>query len=77
VCVCAFLPHRESPDMILGDKPLISEVVLSHKVLGFHLYYEMTATSKQPLISESIAAIRFGVHPVGKEPYQHIICVAP
>jgi hypothetical protein len=29
VCVCAFSFHRESPDMILGDKPLISEVVLS------------------------------------------------
>jgi hypothetical protein len=27
--VCAFSFHRESPDMILGDKPLISEVVLS------------------------------------------------
>jgi hypothetical protein len=30
VCVCAFSFHRESPDMILGDKPLIYEVVLSH-----------------------------------------------
>jgi hypothetical protein len=29
VCVCAFSLHRESPDMILGDNPLISEVVLS------------------------------------------------
>jgi hypothetical protein len=29
VCVCAFSLHRESPDMILGDKPLISEMVLS------------------------------------------------
>jgi hypothetical protein len=29
VCVCAFSLHQESPDMILGDKPLISEVVLS------------------------------------------------
>jgi hypothetical protein len=27
--VCAFSLHRESPDMILGEKPLISEVVLS------------------------------------------------
>jgi hypothetical protein len=33
VCVCAFSLHRESPDMILGDKPLISEVVLSKLVL--------------------------------------------
>jgi hypothetical protein len=31
VCVCAFSLRRESPDMILGDKPLISEVVLSEK----------------------------------------------
>jgi hypothetical protein len=30
VCVCVFSLHRESPDMILRDKPLISEVVLSH-----------------------------------------------
>jgi hypothetical protein len=30
VCVCAFSLHRESPDMILGDKPFIFEVVLSH-----------------------------------------------
>jgi hypothetical protein len=29
VCVCAFSLYRESSDMILGDKPLISEVVLS------------------------------------------------
>jgi hypothetical protein len=29
-CVCIFLFHRESPDLILVDKPLISEVVLSH-----------------------------------------------
>jgi hypothetical protein len=30
VCVCAFSFHQESPDMILGYKPLIFEVVLSH-----------------------------------------------
>jgi hypothetical protein len=29
-CVCAFSLRRESPDMILGDKPFIYEVVLSH-----------------------------------------------
>jgi hypothetical protein len=29
VCVCAFSLRRESPNVILGDKPLISEVVLS------------------------------------------------
>jgi hypothetical protein len=32
VCICAFSFRRESPDMILGDKPLISEVVLSQLV---------------------------------------------
>jgi hypothetical protein len=29
VCVCAFSLRRESPNMILGDRPLIYEVVLS------------------------------------------------
>jgi hypothetical protein len=28
-CVCVFLICRESLDMILGDKPLIFEVVIS------------------------------------------------
>jgi hypothetical protein len=32
VCVCEFSLRRESPDMILEDKPLISEVVLSQLV---------------------------------------------
>jgi hypothetical protein len=31
VCVYAFSLHRESTNMILGDKPLIFEVVLSHR----------------------------------------------
>jgi hypothetical protein len=31
--VCAFSLHRESPDMILGDEALISEVVLSQLVI--------------------------------------------
>jgi hypothetical protein len=31
VCVCAFSIRRESPNMILGDKPLIFEVVLSQE----------------------------------------------
>jgi hypothetical protein len=34
VCVCAFSLRRESPNMILGDKPLIFEVVLSQGSLG-------------------------------------------
>jgi hypothetical protein len=32
VCVCEFSLRRESPNVILGDKPLISEVVLSQLV---------------------------------------------
>jgi hypothetical protein len=31
-CVCVFSLHRESPGIILGDKPLISQVVLSQLV---------------------------------------------
>jgi hypothetical protein len=41
------------------------------------IYYEMTATSKRPLIFESVAVIRIGIHPVEEEPDQHIIHVAP
>jgi hypothetical protein len=32
VCVCAFSLCQESPDMILGGEPLISEVVLSQLI---------------------------------------------
>jgi hypothetical protein len=32
-CVCVFPLHQESPDMILRDKPLIFEVVLSQLVI--------------------------------------------
>jgi hypothetical protein len=32
-CICVFSLHRESPDMILGDKSLISEMVLSHYIV--------------------------------------------
>jgi hypothetical protein len=31
MCVCAFSLRRESPDMILGEKSLIAEVVLSQR----------------------------------------------
>jgi hypothetical protein len=37
VCVCAFSLHRESPNMILGDKPLIFEVVLSQPWTNFFI----------------------------------------
>jgi hypothetical protein len=37
----------------------------------------MIATSKWSLISESVAVIQIGVHPVGEEPDQHIVRMAP
>jgi hypothetical protein len=36
-CVCVFLLRRKSPDMILGDRPLILEVVLSQLVIRARL----------------------------------------
>jgi hypothetical protein len=35
----------------------------------------MAAMSKRPLITESVAVIRIGVHSAGEEPDQHIVCV--
>jgi hypothetical protein len=35
--VCAFSLHQESPNMILGDEPLISDVVLSQFVIRARL----------------------------------------
>jgi hypothetical protein len=40
-------------------------------------YYEMTTTSKRPLISKSVTIIRIGIHTVGEEPDQHVLRVAP
>jgi hypothetical protein len=31
-------------------------------------YYEMTTTSKWPLISESVTVIQINIHPIGEEP---------
>jgi hypothetical protein len=36
-CVCVFSLHRESSDMILGDEPLISKVILSQLVIRVRL----------------------------------------
>jgi hypothetical protein len=36
-CVCVFSLRRESPDTILGDEPLISEVVLSQLIIKARL----------------------------------------
>jgi hypothetical protein len=33
------------------------------------------SNDKWSLISESVAAIQIGVHPIGEEPDQHVICV--
>jgi hypothetical protein len=46
VCVCAFSLHRESPDIILGEKPLISEVVLSQLIPEQDWSKTHTKTSK-------------------------------
>jgi hypothetical protein len=35
--VCIFSLHQESPDMVLGEKPLIFEVVLSQLVIRARL----------------------------------------
>jgi hypothetical protein len=40
-------------------------------------YYEMTATDKRTLISESVTTIWIGVHPVGEEPDQHVVRMTP
>jgi hypothetical protein len=38
ICVClCILASLRIPDMILGDKPLISEVVLSHRAPSLHV----------------------------------------
>jgi hypothetical protein len=47
VCVCAFSLRRESPDMILGDKPLIFEVVLSHHGTRSSIDRHKAATCRQ------------------------------
>jgi hypothetical protein len=40
-------------------------------------YYEMTATDKQPLISESVTVTQIDIHPIGEEPNQHVIRATP
>jgi hypothetical protein len=58
VCVCAFSLRRESPDMILGDKPLIFEVVLSHifcsKVLRRRAKSSMSSPGLKAKFSHSL-----------------------
>jgi hypothetical protein len=53
-CVCVFSFYRESPDMILGDKPLISDVVLSQQ--GYISNDSKTAfdDSLEPLLMTSL-----------------------
>jgi hypothetical protein len=36
-CVCALSLHGESPDVIFGDEPLISDVVLSQLAVTPHV----------------------------------------
>jgi hypothetical protein len=53
VCVCAFSLRREYSDMILGDKPLISEVVLSQAISW--------SSSKQTVMTSSMMYVEFVV----------------
>jgi hypothetical protein len=41
------------------------------------IYYEMTATDKLPLISESVAVTRIDIHPAGKDADLHAIRLTP
>jgi hypothetical protein len=47
-CVCAFSLRRESPDMILGDKPFTFEVVLSHLSTLLLILYSLQPASNDP-----------------------------
>jgi hypothetical protein len=70
VCVCAFSLRRESPDMILGDKPLIFEVILSHLVSEQDWGKTHTKTSKNhnnAFGEERLAHIRTLVVSLGGE----------
>jgi hypothetical protein len=51
VCVYAFSLRREYSDMILGDKPLISEVVLSQAISW--------SSSKQTVMTSSTMYVEF------------------
>jgi hypothetical protein len=57
-CVCAFLLHRESPDIILGDEPLISVVVLSQTrncyFMVLPIFYVSFWTTRAPLTTECV-----------------------
>jgi hypothetical protein len=37
----------------------------------------MTATDRRSIISESVAVIQIDIHPIGEEPDQHVVRVAP
>jgi hypothetical protein len=55
-CVCVFSLRRESPGLILGDKSLISEVVLSQSALSAPPPYRRHLTHLAPPFSLSRSA---------------------
>jgi hypothetical protein len=53
-CVCVFSLHQGSPNMILGDEPLISEVVLSHHICHKRLNYSCRFCSQHIFLAWSV-----------------------
>jgi hypothetical protein len=55
----------------------ISISIFSNPSTVHQTYYEMTATDKLPLITESVAVTRIDIHPAREEPNQHAIRLTP
>jgi hypothetical protein len=55
----------------------ISISISSNPSTVHQTYYEMTATDKLPLITESVAVTRIDIHPAREEPNQHAIRLTP
>jgi hypothetical protein len=58
-------------------KVILIIIITNHPSKHIKTYYEVTAMSKRPLLSESVVAIQIGIHPTEEEPNQHIVRVAP
>jgi hypothetical protein len=72
VCVCAFSLRRESLDVILGDKPLISEAVLSQNPMRLlkriMLIVSIQGRKRRDLLKDSeCKLIEVNKHRVGVE----------
>jgi hypothetical protein len=53
-CVCIFLLYLKSLDLILEDKPLVSEVVLSHVVPSYQSLIRIKHTLKHLKITTTL-----------------------